>query len=127
EESKQKALKILEKLCRTFQFKEPISIHKKLINGGSNLSQTERKILSFARAILSEKPILLFDEPFAGTSDQITYFLGLYINELKKNRTILVISSRNCGTIEYDKIVDLDKLVSQMQLCVQEGILEKST
>jgi ABC-type multidrug transport system fused ATPase/permease subunit len=120
EESKQKSANILEKLCRTFQLKEPISIHKKLVDGGCNLSQTEKKILAFARAILSEKPILLFDEPFSGTSDQITYFLGLYINELKQNRTILVISSRNCGTIEYDKIVDLDKLEPQLEMFIQE-------
>ncbi len=126
EENKQKALDILKKLGRTFQLKEPTSINKILVNGGSNLSQIEKKVLVFARAILSEKPILIFDEPFAGTNDQITYFLGLFINELKKNRTILVISSRNCGTIEYDRIVDLDKLIPQFEMCVQEEILEKN-
>ena len=117
---------ILKKLGKTFQLKEPISINKTLVNGGSNLSQIEKKVLVFARAILSEKPILIFDEPFAGTNDQITYFLGLFINELKKNRTMLVISSRNCVTIEYDRIVDLDKLIPQFEMRVQEEILEKN-
>jgi ABC-type multidrug transport system fused ATPase/permease subunit len=115
EESKQKVLQLMEKLCRTFQLKETISIHKKLVNGGTNLSQTEKKVLAYARAILSEKPILLFDEPFAGTNDQTTYFLGSYLNELKKNKTILVISSRSCNTIEYDRMVDLDKMLPKFE------------
>lgn len=121
EDSRQKASAILKNLCQTFQLKQPLLLHQLLINGGSNLSQTEKKVLIFARAILSEKPILLFDEPFAGMSDHTTHFLGLYINELKRNRTILVISSRNCHTIEYDKIVDLDRLLPQFDVSIFEN------
>ena len=84
-----KAQKLLAKLgveLTEEAFSEPIGDH------GNLLSYRERKLLIIARSILSSKPILWLEEPFAGLPVETRYRLWDVLQELIPNRTIVVAS-----------------------------------
>lgn len=124
EVNRRRAINSLNKLNCVFNLPHSVYLERKIENNGANLSLIERKILNIARGIVSEKPILLIDEPFAGLDEKMTCNLGEFFNTIKANKTIIIISSRACESIEYDKIVDLEvdswkKMVTSNKLKLQ--------
>jgi len=66
-------------------------MHKKDVNV-TQLSYGERKLVELARALASQKPILFFDELFAGLSSVAKErVIGILIEEKKSMKTIVVI------------------------------------
>lgn len=108
EVNRRRTIHTLNKLNHVFNLPHSVYLERKIENNGANLSLIERKILNIARGIVSEKPILLIDEPFAGLDENMTYNLGDFFNTMKANKTIIIISSRACESIDYDKTVDLE-------------------
>lgn len=106
--NRRKTLNILNKITAIFGLTNKIYLERKVQNNGSNLSLLEKKVLNLARAFINDKPIILLDEPFAGLNESMTEELGCFINEMKKNKTILLISSTNCRNIPCDVVVDID-------------------
>jgi ATP-binding cassette subfamily B protein len=61
---------------------------------GSNLSQGQRQLISFARAVLSDPRILILDEATANIDTQTEVIIQQALNKLLKGRTSLVIAHR---------------------------------
>jgi ABC-type sugar transport system ATPase subunit len=67
-------------------FDIPVNKETRLLSGG------QRQILSFARAIYPDPPILVLDEPFTALSEDIINTLMETIDELKEDHSILIVS-----------------------------------
>jgi ATP-binding cassette subfamily B protein len=61
---------------------------------GSNLSQGQRQLISFARAVLSDPRILILDEATANIDTQTEVIIQQALKRLLKGRTSLVIAHR---------------------------------
>ena len=97
---------------------------------GLRLSGGERQRLAIARMFLKDAPILIFDEPTANL-DPVTEkaVLGTLF-EIKKSKTMLLITHRLIGLEMVDEILVMDqgKIVehgSQNQLLAQNGLYRR--
>ena len=67
-----------------------------------NLSGGESKKLAIASIICRDPDILVFDEPTLGQdAKEINFFLGLIKNELKRGKTIIIVTHNIEFTIEH--------------------------
>lgn len=74
-------------------------------DGGKNLSAGQRKLLKIARAVLTRKKIMLFDEPFANLDIASKIKVASLINRIKSKYTILVIDTNREVSLDYDQII----------------------
>jgi ABC-type multidrug transport system fused ATPase/permease subunit len=108
EENRMPAFKILQKLNYAKENETESLLDEPIFENGKNLSYSQRKILMFARALLTNKKILLLDEPFEGLDDNLVLILVSILEELKlSNRTILVIDRNRHQQLKYDMNLDL--------------------
>ena len=75
---------------------------------GGNLSGGEKQRISIARAILKDAPIVILDEPTAALDTQSELAVQQAIDELVKNKTVIVIAHRLSTVAGADKILVFD-------------------
>ena len=76
---------------------------------GSTLSQGQRQLLSFARALAFDPQILILDEATSSVDTQTEMLIQEALEELLKNRTALIIAHR-LSTIQHaDRILVIHK------------------
>ncbi|MDP2920133.1 MAG: ABC transporter ATP-binding protein [Dehalococcoidia bacterium] len=75
---------------------------------GSNLSQGQRQLISFARAVLANPRILVLDEATANIDTQTEILIQKALKNILKDRTSLVIAHRLSTIHDADKVVVLD-------------------
>ncbi|MBQ7277145.1 MAG: ABC transporter ATP-binding protein [Bacilli bacterium] len=80
-----------------------------LSEGGSNLSQGQRQLLSIARAILADPKILILDEATSSVDTRTEKNIQDAMSNLMKNRTSLIIAHRLSTIQDADVIVVIDK------------------
>lgn len=76
---------------------------------GNQLSGGERQRVSLARAILKNAPIVVLDEATAFADPENEEKIQSAINEVVKDKTLLVIAHKLSSIKNYDKICVLDK------------------
>ena len=76
--------------------------------GGSNLSQGQRQLLSIARAVLADPKILILDEATSSVDTRTEMHIQSAMVALMKNRTSLIIAHRLSTIRDADKIVVID-------------------
>lgn len=76
--------------------------------GGSTLSGGEKQRLSIARAILKDAPIILLDEATASVDPDNEKHIQMAINELVKDKTLVVIAHRLSTIRNADQILVVD-------------------
>ena len=76
-----------------------------LAEGGSNLSQGQRQLLSIARAVLADPKILILDEATSSVDTRTEMHIQQAMVSLMKNRTSLIIAHRLSTIRDADKIV----------------------
>ncbi len=80
-----------------------------ITRSGSNLSVGEKQIISFARAIIHDKPILIMDEATANIDTETESMIQKCLEVVKQNRTLIVIAHRLSTISAADKIVVMEQ------------------
>jgi ATP-binding cassette subfamily B protein len=75
---------------------------------GSNLSQGQRQLISFARAILADPRILILDEATANIDTQTEIIIQQALKQLLKGRTSLVIAHRLSTIHDANRVVVME-------------------
>ena len=78
-----------------------------LTEGGGNLSQGQRQLLSIARAVLADPKILILDEATSSVDTRTEMHIQQAMVALMKNRTSLIIAHRLSTIRDADTIVVL--------------------
>lgn len=76
--------------------------------GGSTLSGGEKQRISIARAMLKDTPIVLLDEATASLDPENELHIQEAIDDLIKDKTVVVIAHRLNTVVGADKIIVLD-------------------
>ena len=94
--------------CHDFIMSLPDGYETMIGEGGSTLSGGEKQRISIARAILSDAPIVFLDEATASLDPENEVLIQHAIDELVKNKTVLVIAHRLQSVMNADDILVLD-------------------
>lgn len=86
----------------------PHGIHTKVGEGGSHLSGGQKQRVSIARAMLKDAPIVLLDEATASLDPENEIYIQLAIQELVKQKTVVVIAHKLQTIRHADNIIVLE-------------------
>ncbi|MFT3739348.1 MAG: ABC transporter ATP-binding protein [Breznakibacter sp.] len=95
--------------CHQFIDALPDKYHTMVGEGGNTLSGGEKQRISIARAILKDAPIVLLDEATASLDPENELHIQEAIDDLVKNKTVVVIAHRLNTIRQADKIVVIEK------------------
>lgn len=112
-------IKEAAELSRAASFIErlPDQYDTKLTEGATNISQGQRQLLTIARALIKEAPIIILDEATSSVDTRTEVLIQDAMKELTSNRTSFIIAHRLSTIREADLI-----------LVMEEGqIVEKGT
>ena len=87
----------------------PRGYHEEVQERGSTLSQGQRQLLSFARALAFDPKILIFDEATSSVDTPTEALIQEALEELLKNRTALIIAHRLSTIKHADRILVVHK------------------
>ncbi len=76
---------------------------------GEGLSQGQKQLLSIARAIVADPPVMILDEATSSIDTHTEAIIQKGMDMLMKNRTVFVIAHRLSTIQNSDKIIVLDK------------------
>jgi ATP-binding cassette subfamily B protein len=89
--------------------KMPGKYHAKVIEGGEELSQGQRQLISFARTLVTDPKVLVLDEATANVDTETETLIQQGLKRLRKGRTTLAIAHRLSTIADADQIIVLDK------------------
>lgn len=95
--------------CHEFISSLPKGYDTVIGEGGASLSGGERQRISIARAIMKDSPIIILDEATANVDPENERDLMKAIQELTKEKTVIMIAHRLKTVRNADKIVVIDK------------------
>jgi ABC-type multidrug transport system fused ATPase/permease subunit len=81
----------------------------KILEGGSTLSEGQKQLISFARALITDPKILILDEATANIDPHTEALIQDAMKNLLQKRTSLVIAHRLSTIVNSDKILVLHK------------------
>ncbi|MCR5323981.1 MAG: ABC transporter ATP-binding protein/permease [Lachnospiraceae bacterium] len=103
--SKEEVLTAAERAqCNEFLERLPAGIETQAGDGGKQLSGGERQRVSLARAILKDAPIIVLDEATAFMDPENEEKMNAALDEIIKDKTVLVIAHRLSTIKNADKI-----------------------
>ncbi|WP_232831781.1 ABC transporter ATP-binding protein [Taibaiella helva] len=108
------SLEQVKETCRLlgihdFIMRLPGDYHFNVRERGNMLSQGQRQLLSFARALLYDPAILILDEATASVDTESEILIQQAIDKLISGRTAIVIAHRLSTIRKADQIIVLDK------------------
>lgn len=108
----------------------PQGMHTPVGEGGNRLSGGEKQRISIARALLKDAPIILLDEATASLDPENEIYIQQAIEELVKDKTVVVIAHKLSTIKHADKILVLEdgKLAqagTHDELLAQKGLYER--
>ena len=89
--------------------KMPGKYHAKVIEGGAELSQGQRQLISFARTLVTDPKILVLDEATANVDTETETLIQEGLKRLRKGLTTLAIAHRLSTIQDADQIIVLDQ------------------
>ena len=103
--TKEEVIKATERAqCMEFLNRFPDGINTQAGDGGKQLSGGERQRIALARAILKDAPIIVLDEATAFMDPENEEKMNAAIDEIVKDKTVLVIAHRLSTIKNADKI-----------------------
>lgn len=87
-----------------------------LRDGGNELSQGQKQLISFARAIIRKPKILILDEATSSIDTETEYIIQKAIKKVLKGRTSIMIAHRLSTIVDCDRII-----VMKDGLIVEDG------
>ena len=108
----------------------PGGYHFRLQEGATNLAQGERQLLTIARAILSDSPIMILDEATSSVDTRTEVLIQEAMAVLMRGRTSFVIAHRLSTIKDADMILymeggDIMEVGNHRQLMVRDGLYAK--
>lgn len=100
---------LLQAQCHEFIMKLSDGYDTVLQEGGSNLSGGERQRISIARAMLKPSRIVILDEATSSVDPENEQQLITALNNLLKDKTVIVIAHKLETIKNADQIVVMDK------------------
>lgn len=94
--------------CDDFISRLPEGYNTTIGDIGGTLSGGERQRISIARAIIKKAPIVILDEPTAALDTESEVFVQQAIDELVKDKTVIVIAHRLSTVVGADQILVMD-------------------
>lgn len=91
--------------CHDFIMNMPQGYDTIIGEGGSTLSGGEKQRISIARAIMKDAPIVLLDEATSSVDPENELYIQEAMNELVRNKTLIVIAHRLSSIMDADKIL----------------------
>lgn len=105
DENKLKVVEILEKIG-FFKKHDPENLNK-ILQKNKGFSKSEEKILILCRAVLMDKKIMLFDEPFKGlTVENKTNFINM-LQDMKNDKFIIISATDLESTLSIKQNINL--------------------
>ena len=95
--------------CHDFISALPDGYQTRIGENGATLSGGEKQRISIARAILKDAPVVILDEATASVDPENEHELQTAIEELTKNKTLLMIAHRLNTVRKADQIIVLDE------------------
>ncbi len=92
-----------------FIMKQPGGCDFNIMERGNSLSQGQRQLISFARALLYDPAILILDEATSSVDSESEQLIQNAIDTLIKGRTSIVIAHRLSTIRKADEILVMDK------------------
>jgi len=107
--TQEEIMKVAEK-AQVTEFFDVLSdgINTKVGEGGSHLSGGQKQRISIARAMLKDAPIILLDEATASLDPENEIYIQQAIQELVKEKTVVVIAHKLQTIRNADKIIVLE-------------------
>jgi ABC-type multidrug transport system fused ATPase/permease subunit len=102
EEKRLPAFTMLQKLGYVKEHEDISILDQPIFENGKNISYSQRKILMMARALLTNKKIILLDEPFEGLDAVLIHKIVLIVEEYRAKHTIIIIDRNKQHNLEYD-------------------------
>ena len=76
---------------------------------GTQLSEGQKQRIVLARVLLQNTPILILDEPTTALDNESEYYIQEAMNEICKDRTVIIIAHRLSTIRTADKIIVIDQ------------------
>ena len=97
EKIEERATKLLNELQQFEDARNKLKLQDSIGDLGKSLTSGQKRILMYARALLSNKPWLLIDEPLKGLKQETSSLIRDKLNLLSKNKSIIVFDSEVPG------------------------------
>lgn len=95
--------------CHEFIMKTEKGYQTCVGSSGDKLSGGEKQRITIARAILKNAPIIILDEATSSTDPENEYKIQEAINQLIKDKTVIVIAHRLSTIVDANNIIVVDK------------------
>ena len=92
-----------------FIMKMPKGYDTILVHDGENLSAGQRQLLSIARAIIANRPVLILDEATSSVDTYTEQLIQDAMDKLMKGRTVFVIAHRLSTVQDSNAIIVLEQ------------------
>ena len=105
--SEEKLRDALTCACAEFVYDLPDGVHTVLTENGGGLSEGQRQRLAVARALLSNRPVLLFDEATSALDEETEKSLVQNVKSLR-DKTCLIVTHRSMALGIADKVLSIE-------------------
>nr|MDK2851561.1 ATP-binding cassette, subfamily multidrug efflux pump [Candidatus Cloacimonadota bacterium] len=83
----------------------PEGLDSELAERGQNISQGEKQLISFARALAFESEIIIMDEATASIDPQTEAKIQRTMNKIFKDKTVVIVAHRLTSVLDADEIL----------------------
>ncbi|OEU67623.1 MAG: ABC transporter [Desulfovibrio sp. S3730MH75] len=92
-----------------FVSKHPLGLKMQILEGGQNLSRGQRQAVAIARALISDPPLMLLDEPTSSMDSTQEKMLIQRIKETMADKSLFIVTHRPHILQIVDRIIVVDQ------------------